>query len=263
VAISADGRTWFLVNASPDLRAQIEAFPALQPSSDSLRNSPIAGVLLTNADLDHVLGLYLLRERNNLKVIAPNAVWAAVAGDLHLAEILKPFCRIHWQETASSSQPLVGEDGKPTGLRFSAIPLMAKAPPFAVGAATLQGPHSVAYQFFDERTHRRLLVAPDVAVITSELRVALNAADGVLFDGTFWSDDEFSKLTGKPRTSKDMGHLPVLNGSLDALGECQARHKIYLHINNTNPILDPESPAHAAVARAGITVGEDGQEFVL
>ncbi len=213
-----------------------------------------------------MLGLFLLRERSSLRVIAPRAVWTAVAEDLHLAEVVNPFCRLDWQETSAQFQPLTGDDGSPTGLKFRAIPLTAKPPLFAkeaTRAAAGGGPHSVAFEFIDERTQGRLLAAPDVAAITPELQAAMSAADAILFDGTFWSNDEFPKFTGKPRTADDMGHLTVRDGSLAALGACKARHKVYLHINNTNPILDPATDEHAAVARAGIVVGEDGYEFEL
>ena len=245
------------------MRGQIEFFPGLHPSSDTLRNSPIAAVFITNADLDHVLGLYLLRERSSLRVIAPRAVWTAVAQDLHLAETVNPFCRLDWQETSPEFQALQNENGDATGLKFRAIPLTAKAPPFAAHAMKEEGPHSVAYEFIDERTGGRLVVAPDVAEITPGLQAAMDTANAILFDGTFWSNDEFPKLTGKPRTAADMGHLTVRDGSLAALAACKAGHKVYLHINNTNPILDLVAEERAAVERAGIIVGEDGYQFDL
>jgi pyrroloquinoline quinone biosynthesis protein B len=263
VAISADGDAWYLINASPDLRAQIEAFPGLHPSPDTPRNSPIAGVLLTNADLDHVLGVFLLRERSSLRVYGPRPVFDVLKDDLHLIDTLKPFCRIDWQDTTADYQPLLSEKGESTGLKFRALPLSTKPPPFASSAASPERIQSVAYEFVDDRTKARLLVAPDVAAITPELLAAIGTADVVLFDGTFWSNHEFQETTGKPRTSDDMGHLTVRDGSLEVLRNAKARHKIYLHINNTNPILDPNSPERAEVDRAGIVVGHDGLELEL
>jgi pyrroloquinoline quinone biosynthesis protein B len=263
VALSADGKSWFIVNASPDLRAQIEVFPALQPSPESPRNSPIAAVLLTNADLDHVLGLYLLRERSSLRVYAPKPVFEVLQQDLKLVEVLKPFCRIDWQETSDSLSPLITETGEASGLQYRALALSGKAPPFASRASVAGEVQSVAYEFIDERTQGRLVVAPDVAEIAPELLFAMKNADAVLFDGTFWSKDEFQKLTGKARNADDMGHLTVRDGSLSVLQGLKARHKIYLHINNTNPILNPDARERVEVDRAGVVVGHDGMEFEL
>jgi pyrroloquinoline quinone biosynthesis protein B len=263
VAISADGVTWFLVNASPDLRAQIEAFPALRPKPESARNTPIAGVLLTNADLDHVLGLFLLREAGQMRIFSPEPILELLANDLRLTEILRPFCKIqHYEPPYEGFAPLPSNEGKPGDLSVRAIALSEKLPLFSSGEISA-GPQSVAYEIIDERTKGRLVVAPDVAAITPELQTAMEAADAVLFDGTFWSNLEFQQITGKERTADDMGHLPVESGSLNVLRKLKARHKIYFHINNTNPILAPGSKERAAVESAGIAVGHDGLEIEL
>ncbi len=262
MAISGDGASWFLVNASPDLRAQIEAFPGLQPAPASARNSPIAGVLLTNADLDHVLGLFLLREAGQLRIFSPEPILQVLANDLRLTEVLRPFCKIeHYELPTAGFAPLPTSEGKPGDLRVRAIPLSAKPPPFA-SAQTTQGVQSVAYEIVDERTQGRIVIAPDVAAITPELSAAMEAAGAVLFDGTFWSNLEFQQVTGRKRTADDMGHLPI-EESLNVLRNLQARHKIYFHINNTNPILDPGSRERAAVESAGLRVGHDGLELEL
>ncbi len=261
MALSADGASWFLINASPDLRAQIEAFPGLQPSAQTPRNTPIEAVLLTNADLDHVLGLFLLRESARLRLHAPAAVFATLAQDLRLIDILEPFCRIEHNEPTSEFAPLLGQNEKPSGLLCRGIPLSSKPPPFA--KTSNDGIQSVAYEIVDEKTKGRIVIAPDVAVITPELQQAMETADAILFDGTFWSNQEFQTITGKPRTADDMGHLVIENGSLNVLRKLQARHKIYFHINNTNPILSPTSSERAAVERAGLVVGRDGLEFEL
>jgi pyrroloquinoline quinone biosynthesis protein B len=264
VAVSADGRAWFLINASPDLRAQIEAFPGLQPSPDSPRNSPLAAVLLTNADLDHVLGLFLLRERPRLRVYAPEPVFQVLTDELRMAEILRPFCRLEGREpSAASPVPLLREDDAPSGLLFRALPLASKPPPFARETAGPGKTQSVAYEIVDERTAGRLVVAPDVTAITPELFLAMKEADAVLFDGTFWSPHELRDATGRDRTAEEMGHLPIRDGSLEALRPLKARHRIYLHINNTNPILGAGTPERAEVEKAGLVVGHDGMEFEL
>ncbi len=186
-----------------------------------------------------------------------------LANDLRLTEILRPFCKIECYEPPYDGfAPLPGSDGKPGDLRVRAVPLSAKPPPFsAMDIPT--GPQSVAYEITDERTKGRLIVAPDVAEIRPELQRAMEAADAVLFDGTFWTNLEFQRITGKERTADDMGHLPIEGGSLNVLRKLKARHKVYFHINNTNPILAPGSKERVAVESAGITVGEDGLEFEL
>jgi pyrroloquinoline quinone biosynthesis protein B len=235
----------------------------LRPKPYSARNTPIAGVLLTNADLDHVLGLFLLREAGHLRIFSPEPVLEVLANDLRLTEILRPFCKIqHYEPPYEGFAPLPSAEGKPGALSVRAIPLSAKPPPFSSGEIS-GGPQSVAYEITDDRTKGRLVVAPDVAAITPELQQAMEAADAVLFDGTFWSNLEFQQVTGRSRTADDMGHLPIENGSLNVLRKLKARHKVYFHINNTNPILDPGAKERAAVESAGITVGHDGLEFEL
>ena len=260
VAVSAEGREWFLVNASPDLRAQIEAFPPLQPSPDSVRNSPIAGVLLTNADLDHVLGLFLLREAPRLRVIAAASIMETLAVDLRLTDLLRPFCKIeHYQPAAEGFAPLPASGG---GLQFRALPLASAPPPYSSQPAE-SGIQSVAYEIVDPQPRGRLVVAPDVAAITPALQQAMETADAVLFDGTFWSNEEFQQITGKARTAEDMGHHVIRDGSLNILRGLKAPRKIYFHLNNTNPVLDPASAERAEVERAGVTIGHDGLEFDL
>jgi pyrroloquinoline quinone biosynthesis protein B len=259
VAISADGAHWFLVNASPDLRAQIEATPALQPAPTSPRNSPIAGVLITNADLDHVLGLILLREGEALSVLATDAVRETLTGSLGFDTLLGGFCGLRWEGATPEPRPLRLRDGTPTGLTVHTI-FLPGGPPRFVSAAQAPAGHSIALVVTDE-TGARLLLAPDVAEITPELGQAIQEADVVIFDGTFWSFDELRRIHPQARLAHDMGHLPIRDGSLETLSKAPARRKIFTHINNTNPILAPDSLERAVVIAAGVEVGEDGLEF--
>ncbi len=252
---------WFLINASPDLRSQIEAASALQPQGTSARHSPIAGVLLTNADLDHVLGLILLREGQLLPILATDAVRETLTGPLGFEVLLGGFCGVRWEPAPREFSALRGRDGAPSGLSVRALFLPGGPPRFAKDAQEREG-HSVAFQIRDEKD-ARLLLAPDVAEITPELQQALEEADAVIFDGTFWSTDELRRIHPQARLAHEMGHLPIRDGSLRVLGGIPARWKIFTHINNTNPILAPDSPERAAVIEAGIVVGEDGMEFEL
>jgi pyrroloquinoline quinone biosynthesis protein B len=239
VAVSADDQRWFLVNASPDLPRQIESAPALQPQPGSLRNSPIAGVLLTNADLDHTLGLLLLRQQQTpVLVYASDATRSALDW---LELLLHPFGGSTWRTASGDFNSLSN------GLAFRAIELHK----------------SNAFQLRDEVSGRAALVAPVVGELTAELRDAVNTSDVILFDGTFWNDDELRAVRRDARSAREMNHLPISDSSLALLRHSPARRKIYMHINNTNPILMPGSRERALVQQAGIEIACDGLEIIL
>jgi len=242
IAITGDlegFQRWFLINASPDLPLQIEGMPQLQPGHDSLRNSPIAGVLLTNADIDHALGLLLCRQRETpLIVYAAHETRTALGW---IESVLARFCGIEWRKISGEFQSLGGS------VSFRAIEL----------------PGSIALQFRDQTSGRLALVAPAVSELTCELCDASDHSDAVLFDGTFWSDGELAAVRAGARTAREMNHLPIRDGSLDFLRQSPARRKIYTHINNTNPILTPGTPERAQVERAGIEIARDRLEIVL
>jgi pyrroloquinoline quinone biosynthesis protein B len=238
------------VNASSDIGAQMDAFPALHPRRE--RESRAAGVLLTNGDLDHVLGLTLLREGPRLAVHATPAVRGSVEAS-GIGGLLEAFCGVDWRE---ASGELEG------GLTATAIALPGAPPPYDKGSIHSAG-QSVAYQITDHSSGSRLLVAPDVAMITPELFEAMSAADIVMIDGTFWSGDELQRIREGARTAEEMGHSPIHGGSLEVLRRLPARYKVYFHINNTNPILAPDSAERAETEAAGITIGYDGLEFDL
>jgi pyrroloquinoline quinone biosynthesis protein B len=263
IALSADGRHWFLVNASPDIRAQLESFPPLHPVPASARNSPLEAVLLTNADLDHTAGLLLLREGEPLHLHAAPPVRDYLAHVLAFTPVLTAFCGLFWHDLPVNRwAPLPLRDGLPSGLSYQAIPLRSPPPVFGSAGDSSEA-QTMAFLFRDDRTGGVLLVAPDVFEITAQLADAVRDADAVLFDGTFWSEDELGGVKSAARKSSAMGHLPIGNGSLEILSRSAARHRIYLHINNTNPILMPDSPERKAVEGAGIAIGRDGLEFEL
>jgi pyrroloquinoline quinone biosynthesis protein B len=242
IAISGDAESfqrWFLINASPDLTWQIESTPQLKPRRDSPRNTPIAGVLLTNADIDHALGLLLLRQQETpLVVYAAEEMRRALAW---IDRVLSRFCGIEWRKISADFQSLSG------GLAFRAIEL----------------PGSVAFQFRDDTSGATALFAPSVGELTEELRNAVHASGVVLFDGTFWTDGELGVVRPGARTAREMNHLPISDASLDLLRQSPARRKIYTHINNTNPILMPGTRERAQVEQAGIEIARDGLEITL
>jgi len=265
VAISADGRSWFLLNASPDIRVQIENFPPLQPTPDSARNSPIEAVLLTNADLDHTLGLLLLREGERLRIHATQKVRLALSEGISFEAALGSFCGTEWIEPPTEAAPLSQRDGSASGLRYEAIPLPGKPPRFVKAKSASASGNVVGYRITDDKTGGRLLFLPDVAELNETLLRWLPECDALLFDGTFWSETEMRDQGIGTLAAADMGHAPISGaaGSLKVLAELEVRHKIYTHINNTNPILIEGSPECAAVKTAGCVVGRDGMELEI
>ena len=236
---SGEFQNWWLINASPDLPRQIESTTWLQPRRKTSRNTPIAGALLTNADIDHALGLLLLRQQEKPPVVyATDETRAALAW---LDRILARFCGIEWRKITPNFQRLNDS------MAFRAIEL----------------PHSIAFQFLDEASGRLVLVAPAAGELTRELSEASADSDIILFDGTFWSDHELAAVRAGARSSREMNHLPIGDGSLELLRQSPARRKIYTHINNTNPILMPGSRERAEVEQAGIEIAHDGLEIVL
>ena len=263
VAVCSYVQRWFLLNASPDIRFQIEAFPPLRPSTSGARSTAIAGVLLTNADLDHTLGLLLLREGGRIPIYATRTVRSALERGLGLPALLEKYGGAEWHQPTHALTPLLAADGTPTGLSCAAFSVPGKPPRYLEGEADAHPNDNVGYRLVDEATGGRLLFIPDCAAIDSTLGAELASCDALLFDGTFWSEHEMLGLGGRPASA--MAHLPVGGGqgSLRALASLAIPRKIYVHVNNTNPLLLPESPERAAVLAAGLEVGEDGMELRL
>lgn len=221
------------------------AFAELHPRLGSPRNTPLSAILLTNADLDHVLGLFALREGGPVTIYATDSVRRVLTDDLGLERVLERFCGVVWHDPLAEKNFALNGDHS---LQCRAISLPGG---------------SVAYLMIDQRTGARVLAAPDVAEINDPLREAINDSIALFFDGTFWSADELRQTKPGARTAAQMGHIPISDGSLDVLAQSSARHKVYIHINNTNPILAASSPERMAVEKAGIIVGFDGLEFEI
>lgn len=253
-----DGR-WFLVNASPDVHRQIEAFPPLQPRAG--RASPIAGVILTNGDLDHALGLFSLRENTPLAVYATEAVYRGLAEGNTMFRTLQRFPGQTVWRRLELEQPteLAGPDGAPTGVTVVPVAMPGKVPKHLEGLAPPSPEDNIGLWVRDAASGRLAVVATAVGS-AGEYVPRLDGADVCFFDGTFWSSDELVRLgLGKAR-AEDMAHLPIGGdgGSLRLLAGVAAGRKIYTHINNTNPILVEGSPERRAVEGAGWEVAADG-----
>ncbi len=265
VALSADEQHWFLLNVSPDVRTQMEAFPPLWPPAASRRGTGVDAILLTDADLDHTLGLFILREGLHLTVYATAPVQHALNEGLMLAPVLSHYCQITWREPAYEPAPLLCADGSASGLYYRAIPLAGKPPRYMEDRSRGQLGDRVGYYVVDERTGGRLLYVPGLASFEESLQPYLRSCDALLLDGTFWSEQALEEQGVGTTPASHMGHLPISGprGSLVQLAGLPIQHIIYTHINNTNPILIEDSPQHAAVCAAGIEIGRDGLELNL
>jgi pyrroloquinoline quinone biosynthesis protein B len=260
VAISSDGESWFLINASPEIRAQIEACPDLWPRAE--RHSPIAGILLTNGDLDHCLGLLSLRESHPLVIYATDAVRAGFTEDNVLYRTLERFPeQVTWRRLLlGQPQPLGGLGGD---LTVTAIPAPGKRPLHLEGPGRRPpSPEDNVGFVIREQSRPRLAYFSGIAGPSPEVEQALADVDVVFFDGTFWSSDELVAAGLGTRTAEEMAHWPIggSSGSLDFLSR-PGRAAIYIHINNTNPILHEDSKERRAVTDAGIQIAFDGLDL--
>jgi pyrroloquinoline quinone biosynthesis protein B len=275
VAISADGEHWFLLNASPEIRAQIESFPPLHPRA--ARHCPIAGIVLTNGDLDHCLGLLSLRESHPLRVYASEAVrdgW--VDGNL-LHRTLQRFPQqVTWQALTAARCPLLLSDGRASGLFISAVPTPGKLPIHLEGLRTPSELDNVGLLIDEPSRQQTLAYFPAVGASSAELRQAIATADCVFFDGTFWSSDELASQGLGDKRAEDMAHWPVggPHGSLSFLAALSPAgpsapapvrevRRVLIHINNTNPILREDSAPAAQLRAASLEVAYDGMEIEL
>jgi pyrroloquinoline quinone biosynthesis protein B len=265
VAVSQDGRTWFLLGASPDLRTQIEATPELHPR-DGVRQSPIAGVALANADLDHVLGLLLLRELQPVRIHSTLSVRRILREDNSMFAMLQRVTdQAKWTDFEPGKEfSLCDAQSGDSGLRCLAWSLATHYPSYVTAERQSQlSPGEASLGFFiHSNPGGRLAYLPAVPQVDRALLTELDSCDILLFDGTFWSDNELIRVQGDGQTAHQMGHVPV-EETLVKLAGVRRPRKIFLHINNTNPMLDEASPQRRQVRDAGWEVAEDGWQFNL
>jgi pyrroloquinoline quinone biosynthesis protein B len=258
VAVSADGDGWLLLNCSPEIRAQIESFPGLHPRGP--RDSPIAALLLTNGDLDHCLGLLSLRESHPLVVYATEPVRRGFVEDNVLYRTLERFPgQVTWRTLKT------GREEEMAGLAIEPLAVPGKPPVHLERRAPADPEQNIGVRIRERATGRVLTYLSAAAGVTPEVRRAIEGADLVFFDGTFWSSDELPGQGLGTKRAEDMAHLPVGGpaGSLAALAGVRAGRRVYIHVNNTNPILREDSAERAAVVAAGWEVAWDGMEVRL
>jgi len=266
VAVSHDGRAWLLLNASPDLRTQIEATPALHPRKAG-RDSPIAGVVLTGADLDQVVGLLSLRELQPLRIYCTPSVRRILQEDNSVFAMLNRVPnQVSWIEIRPGENfPVLAEND--SGLSCTAFSLGSRYPAYASpeGASSLVPEEALLGLLVGSQSGGRLAYLPTVPAVDESLVARLEAADLRLFDGTFWSDDELIQVQGSGSTARKMGHIPVsgAEGSLRKLAGLRHPRRVFVHVNNTNPMLDESGPEYREVRAAGWEIAEDGWSIEL
>ncbi|SDC45287.1 pyrroloquinoline quinone biosynthesis protein PqqB [Belnapia rosea] len=264
LAVTADGERWVLLNAAPDLRAQIEATPALhpRPAGGAIRHSPIAAVVLTGAEVDTVAGLLTMRERQafalygapqSLDVLAGNPIFLAVNPEIVPRRPLP----------LGTPLPLADAAGVPLGLDLEAYAVPGKIPLFAeAGRDPGRADTGETIGLRLSAHGRSLHFIPGCAAMTPALAARLDGADALFLDGTLWRDDEMIRAGAGPKTGGRMGHMSI-DGPEGVLATCRdlgIRRRILIHLNNTNPVLLADSPERAAVLAAGWEVAEDGME---
>ena len=254
IAVSADGVRWSIVNASPDVRDQLARFPGLHPRPGT-RDIPLDTIVVTNADVDHVLGLLVLRESLPYRIVSTPFVRDALLDHNTVFRILEPA----WGIAKLDQAVLLDREGH---LEARFFPVPGKVPTWLAKLASNQPETTVGVRITDLRSGRRLVYAPGIAKLDAGTLAEFEAASLSFVDGTFFRNDELSQTRPGAPDATAMGHVPISGpgGSLPALAELRGR-VVYIHMNNTNPILDAASPEASLVQRAGIEIAMDGMSF--
>lgn len=256
LAVSQNGSRWSIINASPDIRQQMLNHPQMHPRS--VRDTPVASVLLTNGDIDHIAGLLSLREQTPFTLLATGEILDILAAN-QIFDALNP------EKVKRQSVGLGRDFNLLPDLSAQLFSVPGKVPLFLEGAAVstdLIGEQTVGVRL--AAAGKVAYYVPGCADVTEAVLARLSDADHIFFDGTLWDDDEMIRTGTGVKTGRRMGHIPISgrNGSIARLAGLKAT-KTFIHINNTNPILQPGSPERALVEQSGWTIGQDGQEFSL
>ena len=269
VALSPDDSIWFLLGASPDLRAQLIAMPELAPKAGS-RGTPIVGILLTSADIDAVMGLLHLREFQPLRIFSTRSVRRILTEENSLFRVLnRSNPPVRWEELPLDRLlPLVTQSagGQKSNLFVKAVPLEGMFPDYVTGSLRsdlTEEEAVIGLQFV--QNEKRFFYAPSLSGRGETWKRRVTESHLALLDGTFWSEAELAKVQPGSRSAREMGHLPLSggNGLLDQVRLAAKTQRVLIHLNNTNPVLDEESAEHKAVRAAGWEIGYDGMDFKL
>ena len=263
ICVSSDGINWVLFNASPDLLAQIKSFPPLQPGR-AIRDTGIRAIVLVDGQIDHTTGLLMLREGKPLEIWCTDMVHEDLTTGNPLFKILGHYAGVNRHRLPIEPGNSFSVDGI-DHLRFESVSLKSKAPPYSPHRDNPHDGDNVGLRIVDTRSGKSVFYAPGLGEIEPHLGPMMEGADAVMVDGTFWTDDEMIRLGVSKKRAREIGHLPQSGpgGMIEVLGPLRARHKVLIHINNTNPILDEDSAERAQLRAAGIEVAFDGMEIEL
>jgi pyrroloquinoline quinone biosynthesis protein B len=263
IAVSSDGENWILFNASPDIKKQMDDFPALQPARE-VRDTAISAIVITDAQIDHVTGMLTLREHNKpWDVYTTDAVYQDLTTGFPVFNILGHFRGINHHEIATDQSSFTIPSAE--GLVFTAVPLKSEAPPYSPHRHNTVPGDNIGMRIEDTRTGQNLFYAPGLGEAEPHVIEYMRNADCVLVDGTVWTDDEMSNEGISNKRAQEMGHLDQSSegGIMSILNAMERPRKILIHINNTNPILNEESPQRQILNQAGIEVAYDGMDIEL
>lgn len=265
IVVSSNGVDWLLVNASPDLLTQIAAHPELQPAR-RVRDSGIAAVVTMDAQIDHVTGLLMLRERDTpLPLYVTDSVLQDLSTGFPILSILGHYCGVERHRIPMDGSSF--EIPALAGISIEAVPLSSKAPPYSPHREAPQRGDNIGLTFIDEASGKKAFYAPGLGVLEPHVLEAMRGADLLLVDGTLWTQNEMIELGLTKKTGADMGHLAQTGAGgmievLDSIERAGVR-KVLIHINNTNPILIEDSPERRILAAHDIEVAFDGMAFEL
>lgn len=268
IAVSVDDRNWFLINASPDLRQQISDTRQLWPRRGELRHSPIAGVVLTNGEVDAVAGLLSLREGSPFTVYAHARVLAILKSNSIFNVLSEKNVRRQPIEIGTPFEPAL-PDGSPSGLVIEPFAVAGKGAWYLEGETHPGGEDedgdTLGLRIAEKSGDKHLFFIAACARVTPDLRQRITGAPLVLFDGTVWHDDELIAAGLGTKTGQRMGHIAMsgAEGAIEALAQAEIGNKIFLHINNSNPALLPKSPERRYLESAGWQIAADGMEMTL
>ncbi|MCX7628270.1 MAG: pyrroloquinoline quinone biosynthesis protein PqqB [Methylophilaceae bacterium] len=263
ICVSGDGVNWVLFNASPDVLRQIQAFPPLQPAR-AIRDTGIVGIILIDAQIDHTTGLLMLREGTVRREIYCTDV---VKGDLTsgnpLFNILEHYCGVNHHPVPIDGSPF--EIPGASNLVFRSVALKSAAPPYSPHRHDPHPGDTIGVLVEDARNGKKLFYAPGLGEIEPHLPPLMAQADCIMVDGTFWTDTEMIDLGLMDKTAREIGHLPQSGpgGMIEVLSGYPQARRVLIHINNTNPILDEDSPQRRMLEAAGIEVSYDGMDIIL
>jgi pyrroloquinoline quinone biosynthesis protein B len=274
IAVSADSRSWVLINASPDLGQQLRVQPVLHPRPaqrpEEVRNTPIKGVILLDAQVDRCAGLLSLREGPPIELYATPCVFEDLTTGFPILSVLEHYCGVRWHLLPVAGEQRVAEfkvEGFES-LRFRAVAIPGQAPPYSTHRHDPKAGDHLAIEVTDLRSAKRLFYAPGLAEVGPDELEWMRDVDCLMVDGGFWADDELLRAGIGSQLASELGHLPQCStpqrpGMMDALDRTRARRKLLIRVNNTNPILDDYGPERAELAHRGIEVAHDGMEIVL